>query len=52
MVATYRGYALPSNSGELTGFRVASVASVPEPSAAVLGAIACGLMSVLRKRFK
>ncbi|HEV3137579.1 MAG TPA: SUMF1/EgtB/PvdO family nonheme iron enzyme, partial [Pirellulales bacterium] len=32
------------------GFRVAS--TIPEPSTAVLAIIACGLMWVLRKRFK
>jgi len=32
-----------------TGFRLASI---PEPSTGVLGVIACGLMWVLRKRFK
>ena len=37
---------------QYTGFRVASIASVPEPSTGVLAAIACGMMWCWRKRFK
>jgi hypothetical protein len=43
------GTGSPSGESESYGFRVATV---PEPSTAVLAVIACGLMWVLRKRFK
>ncbi len=36
----------------VTGFRVASIGSVPEPSTGLLAVVACGLMRVLRTRFK
>jgi len=40
----------PGSESSDVGFRVATI--VPEPSTAVLTVIACGLMWVLRKRFK
>lgn len=42
----------PAFEGPTVGFRVASLATVPEPSTAVLAVIACGMAWVLRKRFK
>ncbi len=47
--SSYRAYVNPSGEGLSIGFRVASV---PEPSTGVLAVIACGLMWVLRKRFR
>ena len=41
----------PNGEGNLVGFRVASIPT-PEPSTAVLAVIACGMMWMLRKRFK
>jgi hypothetical protein len=34
------------------GFRVASVGGIPEPSTALLAALACGMIWLCRKRFK
>lgn len=39
-----------ATESDVVGFRVATM--VPEPSTGVLAILACGLMSVLRKRFK
>jgi sulfatase modifying factor 1 len=39
-------------SNGLIGFRVATVAGVPEPSSAVLGVLACGMALWWKKRFK
>jgi len=44
---------VPTNEGSGVGFRVANIPQiVPEPSTAVLAIVACGMMWVLRKRFK
>ena len=48
------GYEAAGETGSI-GFRVASItpaAAVPEPSTAVLAIMSCGLMWMLRKRFK
>jgi len=44
-----RGFDLPTIEVNNAGFRVANV---PEPSTAMLAGVACGLMWMLRKRFK
>jgi len=50
MQASTRAFENPELGGGSSGFRVATI--VPEPSTAVLAVLACGLMWVLRKRFK
>ena len=49
LASSYRNSDNPTGESSDIGFRVASV---PEPSTAVLAVMACGLMWVLRKRFK
>jgi formylglycine-generating enzyme len=49
LLSSFRGHDNPTVEFLLFGFRVASV---PEPSTGVLVVVACGLMWVLRKRFK
>ena len=46
------GAGIPVGDGADLGFRVATVATVPEPSTGVLAVLAFGLMWVLRKRTK
>ena len=48
--SSFRNGSFPSDEYNSIGFRVAS--TIPEPSTAVLGIVACGMMWLLRKRFK
>lgn len=51
--SSFRGfYDDPSFGDTIVGFRVASVASVPEPTAIAPSVMACGLMCLQRKRSK
>jgi formylglycine-generating enzyme len=51
VTSLHRSDSDPRDEDEGLGFRLASIA-VPEPSTGVLAGVACGLMWILRKRFK